>query len=256
MRILCSDYKLWFLSLQVVLIFGISGACRTMELTNLTIENVEKHNKLLLIKLPNTKTKIDRSFVVHEEFAKYVEKYQALRPENMNTNRFFLNYSKGRCHRQVIGKNKFAGMPKQIATYLKLKNVDLYTGHCFRRTSATLLADSGANLSMLKRHGGWKSSKVAEGYIEESVENKSEITTKITENINLKSPRPSTSTESFFTNVGTFSTVTEENINQPPLKMQEPQVLSSQTHTQTVNIPKKNLAISFTNCSHFTINFH
>lgn len=225
-----------------------------MELTNLTIENVEKHNKLLLIKLPNTKTKIDRSFVVHEEFANYVEKYQALRPENVDTNRFFLNYSKGKCHRQVIGKNKFTGMPKQIATYLKLSNVELYTGHCFRRTSATLLADSGANLTLLKRHGGWKSSKVAEGYIEDSMANKSKITSKITENINLKSPRQSTSSEPFFNEENSTSQL-------PPFTMQEPQVtqtqvLSSQTHIQTINIPKKNVTISLTNCNNFTINFN
>jgi integrase len=44
-----------------------------------------------------------------------------------------------------------------------------YTGHSLRRTSATLLVDEGGDLTTLKRHGGWRSSFVAEGYIEESI---------------------------------------------------------------------------------------
>lgn len=63
-------------------------------------------------------------------------------------------------------------MPCKIANYLKLPKATTYTGHSFRRTSATLLADSGANMTTIKRHGGWKSSTVAEGYIADSIENK------------------------------------------------------------------------------------
>lgn len=48
-----------------------------------------------------------------------------------------------------------------------------------RRSSATLLADTGVNLTTLKRHGGWKSDAVAEGYIEESVGNKVKISKRI-----------------------------------------------------------------------------
>ncbi|KAJ8983545.1 hypothetical protein NQ317_006590 [Molorchus minor] len=66
-------------------------------------------------------------------------------------------------------------MPTDIVRFLKLPNSELYTGHCFRRTSASLLADSGANLCTIKRHGGWKSSSVAEGYMEDSLENKKRI---------------------------------------------------------------------------------
>ena len=42
--------------------------------------------------------------------------------------------------------------------------------YCFRRTSATLLVNNGADLQ-LKRIGGLKSSSVAEGYIDQSKEN-------------------------------------------------------------------------------------
>lgn len=69
--------------------------------------------------------------------------------------------------------------PRRIAEFLKLDNSDLYTGHCFRRTSATLLADSGADITVLKRHGGWKSNSVAEGYVESSLQNKKKIAANI-----------------------------------------------------------------------------
>ncbi|KAJ8914393.1 hypothetical protein NQ315_017483 [Exocentrus adspersus] len=63
-------------------------------------------------------------------------------------------------------------IPQKVAEYLNLPNSTLYTGHCFRRTSASLLADSGASIDVLKRHGGWKSASVAEGYIENSINTK------------------------------------------------------------------------------------
>ena len=59
-------------------------------------------------------------------------------------------------------------MPRIIARFLKLPNPELYTGHCFRRSSVTQLANSGGDLTTIKRHGGWKSSTVAEGYIDTS----------------------------------------------------------------------------------------
>jgi len=41
-----------------------------------------------------------------------------------------------------------------------------YVGHSFRRTSATVLVEAGADKETLMRHGKWKSSKVAEGYVD------------------------------------------------------------------------------------------
>jgi integrase len=70
-------------------------------------------------------------------------------------------------------------IPKKIAIYLGLPNASEYTGHCLRRSSASLLAEAGASMSMLKRHGGWRSTSVAEGYIESSLENKKMVSKKI-----------------------------------------------------------------------------
>lgn len=116
-----------------------------------------------MVKIPNTKKETPRFFTVDGNFRNLVAKYEALRPTNANSDRFFLNLQKGKCTLQAVGKNKFGKMPSDIAKYLNLPDADHYTGHSFRRTSATLLADSGADLTTLIRHGGWKSSGVAEG---------------------------------------------------------------------------------------------
>lgn len=171
--------------LQVALIFGISGACRKHELVNIKVGDIEKQGDLLVVQIPETKTNKSRFFTVCGTFTEIVQKYIGLRPKHAVTNRFFLNYQKGKCTIQVIGENKFAKMPKEIATFLKLPDAELYTGHSFRRSSATLLADSGAPITAVKRLGGWKSTAVAEGYIEESVQNSAKRSSTILSAIDL-----------------------------------------------------------------------
>ncbi|CAH2209166.1 jg23352, partial [Pararge aegeria aegeria] len=155
-----------FLAIKVALIFGVQGACRHQELCDLTVDNIIDKGDMLLVKIPKTKTGKARSFVVTDEFYQTYKKYFSSRPTNLATKRFFVGYRNGRCTKQNIGINTFGSMPKIVAKYLNLANPESYTGHTFRRTSATLLADSGADLLTKKRHGGWKSNSVAEGYVE------------------------------------------------------------------------------------------
>ena len=49
-----------------------------------------------------------------------------------------------------------------------------YTGHCFRRSAATILANNCCNSLQLKRLGRWKSDSVAESYIDNSTASKIE----------------------------------------------------------------------------------
>ena len=91
-------------------------------------------------------------------------------------------------------------MGKAIATFLNLPNSNLYTGHCFRRSSATILIDAGGDLISLKRHGEWKSAAVAETYTDESVQNKANVRNQILNSVedneatNAINIMPSTST--------------------------------------------------------------
>jgi integrase len=57
----------------------------------------------------------------------------------------------------------------QIARYLELDDPEKYTGHAFRRTSATIMANSGMTIDQIQRQVGWKSAAVATGYVEESI---------------------------------------------------------------------------------------
>ncbi|KAJ8912718.1 hypothetical protein NQ315_012272 [Exocentrus adspersus] len=49
---------------------------------------------------------------------------------------------------------------------------ELYTGHCFRRTGATMVVDAGGDILSLKHAGGWKSSEIAMSYVDDSINNK------------------------------------------------------------------------------------
>jgi hypothetical protein len=62
---------------------------------------------------------------------------------------------------------------------LNKPNLKEYTSHCFRRTAATILAESGASLSELKIAGAWNSSTVAESYIATSLRTKRTISDKM-----------------------------------------------------------------------------
>jgi hypothetical protein len=48
----------------------------------------------------------------------------------------------------------------------------LQVGHSFRRSAATMVVDAGGDILTLKRAGGWKSSGIAEGYVDDSIKKK------------------------------------------------------------------------------------
>ena len=93
------------------------------------------------------------------------------------TGRFFRNYNvkSKKLSDQPMGRNIIGDVPKFIANFLEIRNAECYTGHCFRRSSATALADAGASLSSLKRQFRWKSDSVAQSYIDQSMTHKIDV---------------------------------------------------------------------------------
>ncbi|XP_031342039.1 uncharacterized protein LOC116169963 [Photinus pyralis] len=174
-----------FLIHKVAMILGVAGACRREELYNMKVADIEDHGALLVVKIPNSKTNIQRTFTVTSQvddkvfYLEIYRKYIKLRPTNVVSAHLFLNYRNGKCSQQVVGKGTIGKWPSKIATYLKLEGPNDYTGHAFRRTSATFLVNKGVDVLGLKRHGGWRSSTVAEGYVEDSLQNKIEFANKI-----------------------------------------------------------------------------
>lgn len=195
-RFLLEAEDINYLFIKVALILGVSGACRCDELVHLLMEHVVINQDVIIIRLPETKTKRPRSFTIVNppnaqiDYLSLIRKYIQLRPKDLLTNgRFFLMYRNGKCTRQPVGVHKLATVSKTVATFLNLPEPERFTGHCLRRTSATILADSGADMTVLKRHGGWKSTSVAEGYLEDSLSNKNKIASRILSD----DPQPSTS---------------------------------------------------------------
>lgn len=156
----------------------MAGACRRDELTKMSLRDIDDKGSMLIVKIPDSKTNKSRMFTVTNDDAhdiNYLEiyrKYLKLRPLGLLSDRLFFKYAKGVCIKQPVGVNTIAKVPTEVANFLNLPNPETYTGHCFRRTSATLLVEAGGNITQLKRHGGWKSSTVAEGYIDDSISGK------------------------------------------------------------------------------------
>lgn len=145
-----------YLLMKVILLFGINGACRRSELCDLLQTDVTDTGSIAVVTLRNTKTKKNRTFTVTSGCNGYnlYKKYVSLRPKIVKHNRFFISYNKGVCTKTPIGVQTIAKIPQNIAKFRNLPNFEQYTGHCFRRSSATFLADSGVDIQVLKRHGG------------------------------------------------------------------------------------------------------
>lgn len=222
------------------------GACRSNELHAMKIQHVTFYEGCTRVIVPVTKTKIPRNFTITDNFHNIVKKYADLRPPNISDS-FFMNFQNGKCTKQVIGINKFAKMGREIASFLKIVNPEQYTGHCLRRSSATLYADSGANMTALKRHGGWKSASVAEGYIADSQKNKIDTANKILSQINPNSNTNTlTSTPSnlrpFMPAIGDAGISSLNNFS----------ITNDTTDISVGTIPS---TMNFNNCPNLTINF-
>ncbi|KAJ8915264.1 hypothetical protein NQ315_014771, partial [Exocentrus adspersus] len=160
-----------------------AGACRCNELTFLDISDVQDKGSYLYVLIPDTKTNISKSFTVMEEAfsvnaVEMCRKYISLRPKAAGR-RFFLRCVDGKCTTQHVGINTISKTFSKVASFLGLPDPESFTGHGMRRSWATLLANAGGDITTVKRHGGWKSTTVAENYIEESLSSKMAIAEKI-----------------------------------------------------------------------------
>lgn len=95
-------------------------------------------------------------------------------PAGRRVGRFFRKLSTTRegtikSTEQVIGKETAAKYGKRIAHLLHLSEPNTYTGHTWRRTSITFMANSGLSLAQIKSVSGHKSDTVVQGYIDKSM---------------------------------------------------------------------------------------
>ena len=121
------------IAFQVVAICGIFGSCRRYILCDSRISGIKREDSVLLITIRPSKTEKGRRFAVINDsdklYVKSFNKYLSLRPENLTTDRGF-------------GINTFGKCPFHVARFLNLPDAKKYTGHAFRRSSATIMANT------------------------------------------------------------------------------------------------------------------
>lgn len=126
------------------------------------------------MQLADTETKKVRFFMIepgevgNTNLLDIIRAYMVLRPTHINHNRFFINYIHEKCTVQPVGVHKIGRVPQVVAKYLDLENPQSFTGHCFRRTSASILSNAGVSMGDIRRHSEWQSSTAAIGYVDES----------------------------------------------------------------------------------------
>ena len=74
-----------------------------------------------------------------------------------------------------MGINTLYSVGKDIAEFLGLDEPDKYTGHTFRRTSATELSNAGATVMDLKEKFHWNGDKMPLEYVSNSDVNMNKI---------------------------------------------------------------------------------
>lgn len=126
------------------------------ELYNVKVGDIRDTNSSLIVDLPDTTTRKPRQFAITDNFYKICKKYISLRPAGMacKDQRFFVNYKNGKCTAQFVGINKFGRLVQDIAKFLKLPNPESYTGHSYRRTSATGVANVTNDLLAWQQYSG------------------------------------------------------------------------------------------------------
>ncbi len=173
--------------IKLICIFAIFGALRSSEVVQLTWEDVTYLNGDLFVKVNRAKNGGQASFLIPRKIGEYEvgpdwKSYVDKVPHKKDRIWFTPNRARDSYTDQYVGRNSIGGYAAEIAEFLEKENSSEFTGHAFRRTSATILADLGATILDLKRHGSWKSDSVAEGYVAQSLDAKQKIASKISGN--------------------------------------------------------------------------
>ena len=140
--------------------------CEVHELEFTDVEEVVRPNgnKAYAINFMRRKTQgtmeKDFQYVIGDVEVQILRDYISCFPLAQRTGRFFrkLSNKNGKiCStNQVIGKNMVSNYGKEIARILDLPDPDRFTGHCWRRTAVTLLANKGLSLPQIKCMSGHK----------------------------------------------------------------------------------------------------
>lgn len=141
------------------MVFGVAGGSKGDELTHLKVDYVKDYGTEIIVKIPSTNESNPKVFLIGGEFAKIVQKYVRLRPADVTTDRFFLQYHKGLVRNIPIGIKTISNVPRDIAKFLKLDDSQMYTTRSFRPTNFPQIVVETAKREVKRRgiaHSGGK----------------------------------------------------------------------------------------------------
>lgn len=161
---------------------GYFGLMRSGEILQVTFEMLilKQDSVWLSYNLQQKTTKDDHVFVIPRttEYLMYLKVCDESKIEK--TGRFFKTYRKliNKIISTPMGIHSITASGSRVANFLQLSPKG-FTGHCWRRTGATALANEGSSSIELKTAGRWLSEKVAQGYVDNSGATKMKIATSL-----------------------------------------------------------------------------
>lgn len=105
--------------------------------------------------------------IVITSFAKLTSAFVHLESHPVFEIPFIFDHQIDKYTSQRIGINMYPTIGRQVATFLKLPTPEKYSGYILRRSFATKLVGVSGDITAFKRHGGLKSTTVAESYIDD-----------------------------------------------------------------------------------------
>lgn len=120
-------------------VFGVCGV-PISQLVLVMVDQITDHGTEILVKIPCSKTKATRLYLISSSFGDIIRKYIKLRPSQMTTNRFFVQYRAQKCTMQVMGRHTIAKFPTKIAEFLGLPDPLVYNGKSFPKISKISVA--------------------------------------------------------------------------------------------------------------------
>jgi hypothetical protein len=167
----------YWLVRQAIVIVAFFGGLRLHECCDLALEKIVRAEDGYTITHCRVKQrrsdKLESRFLVPAEggfaaqLGMYLEKVHNCL--NVFTGRVWYTGTKTQeLRKQFMGRNMVGKVPHDLAIRLELPNVDDYTFHSFRRTSASLAANGGSTSNQMQDFFGWKHPSMCQEYVSSS----------------------------------------------------------------------------------------
>ena len=148
------------------------GLLRISDVKKVKIEDVSQDEKgRIVVKFVHARKRKNPGFtyLIPSLYKKLFLKYESeLSTELTSSSTYLHRFTKKAKSRKAPLGQKYIANLVTLACKVLGKDPFGYTGHAFRRSAATNLADAGVSFVNLKRHGQWQSDSVCEGYIANS----------------------------------------------------------------------------------------